>query len=313
MLQHEPIVECVVNINHRQDDDFIEALVNNIDAFGTKVAHVDQGRDAQRTVLTIISPVREMGRTLDIIYEQSHQEQDINTYSGNHPSAGIVDVVPFVPMRDLDKASLKAWVNKWAKQISTTYKVPIVFYGELNSRPGQKHLSEIRRGGPDIADQRLQAGELISDFGPSSAHHKLGISSWTVRDYMAAYNVSLNSNDLQVAKNIAKDIRKLRQHEDQLRDVRVLGWLTEEYGCVQISANLYNLSQMTMEGFYNVVRGAAQAHDVDLLGSELIGMTPLQGISEHCDQGNVDSIINDLGLHYHGTFIKEKRILDYMI
>ena len=313
MIEDEPVIECVVNINHSQENDFIGRLVSRIDAYDSKVAHVDRGSDAQRTVLTIISPIKEMGHILYIIYELCSQEQDITTYSGNHPSAGIIDVVPFIPIRDIDKKSLRAYVDKWAHQISRSFGVPIIYYGAIASQPKQIHLSDIRRGGPDAADQRLRADELIPDYGPNNSHSKLGASSWTIRDYMVAYNVSLNTRELKIAKDIAKEIRKLRKKEEQLKDVRVLGWLTEEYGCVQISTNLYDLDKMTMKAFYDIVNEISQRYGTEVLGSELIGMTPFKGISEHCSEENVDMMIDYLGLPYHGPFIKEKRILEYVI
>lgn len=313
MTQDEPVIECVVNINHSQENDFISRLVSRIDVYGTKVAHIDRGSDAQRTVLTIISPVKEMGLILYNIYELCSQEQDIKTYSGNHPSAGIVDVVPFIPIRDIDKESLMASVDEWALQISSSFGVPIIYYGAIASEPMQKHLSDIRRGGPDVADQRLRAGELMPAYGPNNSHDRLGVSSWTIRDYMVAYNVSLKTRELKVAKDIAKEIRKLRVREGRLQDVRVLGWLTEEYDCVQISANLYDLYKMTMKDFYDLVSKISHQYGTEVVGSELIGMTLFRGLSKDCSRENVDMVIDTLGLSYHGPFIKEKRILEYII
>jgi len=313
MADRPPLIECVVNINHSRQNDFIGRLVSEINVYNSKVVHVDRGEDAQRTVLTIISPITEMGSILEIIYHRCSLEQDIMGYSGNHPSAGIVDVVPFIPIRGIDKDALKAWVDQWATEVAGTYEVPIIYYGDIASQPKQQHLSDIRRGGPDQANRRLRQGELSADYGPNNSHPKLGLSSWTVRDYMVAYNVSLNTDDLGIAKDIAKDIRKLRMHEERLHDVRVLGWLTEEYGCAQISANIYNINKMTMKDFYDLVVEMSEEYKVEVLGSELIGMTLFKGMSEHCNEGNVDSVIDYMSLSCHEPFIKEERILEFVI
>ena len=313
MAERPPLIECVVNINHSQHNDFIGRLVSEINVLDSKVVHIDRGEDAQRTVITIISPISKMGATLEIIYYRCSLEQDITSYNGNHPSAGIVDVVPFIPIRGIDNVALKAWVDQWAAQVSGTHEVPIIYYGHIASQPKQQHLSDIRRGGPDRANRRLQEGQLLADYGPSTSHPKLGISSWTIRDYMVAYNVSLNTEDIEIAKGIAKDIRKLRTVEERLHDVRVLGWITEEYSCVQISANLYDINKMTMKDFYDLVVEMSDGYKVDVLGSELIGMTLFKGMSEHCNEGNVDSVIDYLRLSCHEPFIKDERILEFVI
>ena len=313
MADSEPIIECVVNINHADNKIFLNKLIGQINTLGANVVHIDTGKDAQRTVLTIISGLEPMRLVLHELYNSCLRDQDITSYSGNHPSAGIVDVVPFIPIRGIDMIELKKWVDRWAEQISETFGVPIVYYGQIASPKNQEYLSDIRRGGAEQAADRLKSGDLTANYGPKDSHSALGISSWTIRDYMVAYNVSLNSTELKVAKEIAKEIRSRRQKETRLQNIRVLGWLTKEYGCVQISTNLYSIKEMTMKSFFNIVVDVSRKYGVDVIGSELIGMTPLKGMADDCTSENVEKMSEYLGLSCHAPFVIRERILEYVI
>ena len=313
MNERNGVIECVVNINHDHNASFMDNLVHDINATGAWVAHRDSGIDASRTVLTLLSYMEYMPEVLQLIYGRCSIVGSIHSYSGNHPSTGIVDVVPFVPLTGSSREVLCDKIRLWADLIADSFGIPILFYGAMASSADQVNLSQIRKGGIKKAEERLRNGLLKVDVGPKTVHQSLGISCWTMREVMIAYNVSLDCQKIDLIKSMASEIRQRRVTDPALKNVRVLGWLTPHYGCGQISANLYDPNEMTMQKFYDMVREVAWSYGITVLGSELIGMTPLGGISHGLTLEEIDAKVEQLGLSYHKPFDITNRLLDHAI
>ncbi len=311
MAWEDAIVECVVNINTAHRSEVIDLMIEQVTRTGLSVIHRDSGVDADRTVLTLLGRPNKFLAGIDSLYQVAVGEGlDISIYKGNHPSVGIVDVVPFVPIKDITMEELQTMVRDWAPYIADKYDLPIVYYGSMAHSLKSQYLSHIRKGGIATAKKRLSDGQLIVDYGPQQTHTTLGLSCWTVRDLMVAYNVSLDTQELSVAKAIANEIKIKRTTSPNLKEVRVLGWKTPHFNCCQISANVYDISTMTMSMFFHIVEQEAKTYGVEVKGSELIGVAPYAGYDKDASPATMDELVDSLGLSVHAPFIWEQRVLE---
>ncbi len=275
------------------------------------VLHRDIGRDANRTVFTIVGIAREVFSSIERLYLYSMKHLDISKHQGSHPRIGIIDVVPFIPIKNITEEDLTLMVRAFSKRISASFDVPIFYYGMLSSNHEQKTLHDLRK-------RNLEESigiTIFPDKGTSKPHPQLGASCITVRKFMGAYNINLSTSNLKDAKALAQRIRKNRNSSSaqdiDLSQVKFLGWYVEEYGCCQISTNIYDLSTVTLIELYRYVSKEAAAMSLAVMGSELIGMIPAAGIYKGFH--SLDQVLEELGLDKVRSFDKKTQILDYRL
>lgn len=275
------IIEAVVNISEGQNQEFINALtafINNID--NVAVVHVDVGFDANRTVLTLIGEVEAVFEGVEVIINYSTKQLDIDMHHGEHPRQGIVDVIPFIALEGITHEELLFLAKERLEEIGRSHSLPILYYGDL-SQSGDIALFHLRKW-----NMKEDLGTTVyADVGPQVYHPTLGVSCATVRKLMTAYNMNLQSKDLAVAKKIARDLRALRQSKDQSQtldttEVRYLAWYMEDYDCCQISTNVYDVEAVSLSALYDHVAEVASRYDVQLQGSELIGLVSRKAIAK---------------------------------
>ncbi len=304
----ESVIEAVVNISHGVNAQSVQELSSRLNKIGENTLHVDRGESADRTVYTILG---EIDRVFDMVREMyafANEHIDISTYAGNHPTVGAIDVVPFVPVHNITVTLLRQRVERFAVEIAALYDIPIIYYGLMSEMSSQYSLSQIRKGGISAASERIKNNNLRVDAGPNRAHETLGISCWTVRPYMAAYNINVNTDDLTIVKSVAKDLRNKRKNNPKLKDLKVIGWYVEEYDCCQLSTNLYDLSTLSMMELYDLI--GREYPEIELAGSELIGMIPLRALDRSVGFENYMKYIDHLGLNSVEDFDPEERILE---
>lgn len=307
----QQIIECVVNVSEGRNEallSLIQSSINQIEA--VQVLHRDSGWDAHRTVFTIAGAKESVFKAIEKLYELVSVNVDMQAYDGVHPAIGAVDVVPFVPLQNITINELKIDVQRWAKKIGEKYQLPIFYYGSMATTNQQYTLSYLRKGGFQMIKESLAGNELTVNEGSYEYHKKLGASCWTTREIMIAYNVNLNTNDLEIAKKIAKKIRNQRKASLQMQDLKVLAWHMDEYNCCQISTNIYDTEAMTIEEVFLLIKETANYYNVDTKGSEIIGMAPLRALSRQINQKNITNFIQLLGLNSVSDFDPTQRILE---
>lgn len=306
------LVECILNLSEGRDrtklDAVSEIIVNTPSCI---VLHRDIGWDANRTVYTIVGDVHSLFQALRRIFVFALEHWDIRSHVGVHPYVGILDVIPFVPLWGISHQQLSTDVKDFCQAIAHAYDLPIITYGDLSQDPDRMTLAYIRKGGIQHLDHRLQAQELCVDYGPSLAHARLGVSCVTVRPLMIAYNINLDTQDLQLAQMIARQLKDLRKRNEALKGVRFLGWHMERYQCCQISMNNYNIPAISMVDLYHLVQQVAAQHGIDLIGSELIGLAPEYALSHN--RLLLAQAVDHLGLNRISDFDPQLRILDVVL
>jgi len=305
----KPIIECVLNISEGRNREFLDRLYDKLNSVeGCRLAHYDEGYDVNRTVITLIGEVGATLMSVEVIVVEAQSNLDIADHDGEHPRVGILDVIPFVVLKDVDKDELRLKIENWSQTISSKYNLPIIFYGKMATQANAITLAQIRKGGIEKLEYRVEKKEITLDFGSLNQENKLGVSCVTIRDIMVAFNINLNTTDLSIAKKVANDLKVRRKYDRRLKDVRFLAWWMKSFGYAQISTNIYDTTAISMIQLYHLVKEVAAKYDLELRGSELIGLTTEYAIAH--DVVNLDDAIRDLGLSSIRPFHKGKRLLN---
>lgn len=307
-----PIIECVLNLSDGRNRKFLDELYGYLNEVeGCRLAHQDEGYDVNRTVITLIGVTKSIFRAVEIVIIQSLKYLNIQDHQGVHPRVGILDVIPFVPMKGISQEELEDLVKSWSAKMAREYQMPIILYGNMATQVGAITLAQIRKGRLPKLKTRIEQEEISLDYGSEFINSNLGISCVTTRDIMVAFNINLKTEDLNLVKTIAKDLKVLRKYDRRLKDVRFLAWRMESLGQLQISTNIYDTSAISMMQLFQLVKEVSGKYKVRLNGSELIGLTTVHAMAHHSIE--TDKAINELGLNSIHPFDKEHRILDQFI
>jgi glutamate formiminotransferase len=264
--------------------------------------------------------MRKLLSTIEALYEVCLDRIDMNYHAGVHPRVGAVDVCPFVPMQMEAEGTLKEandLCREIASYVACKYSLPVFLYN-LSSQPGskQKELSYLRKGQYEHLKTRMANGELVADFGPTVPHPTAGVTIMGVRDFLVAFNVTLVSRDLRLAKECARAVRS------NLVGVRAIGWDITEYGSTQISCNITNTRTVSIVDVFNFCKDFARHHNSDVKGCEIIGLIPEHNLKIPFNRqlDETDSISfrdyvyllrDELNLSLHGEFVPEERIIEW--
>lgn len=316
------ILECVPNISEGRDTAVIDRICRHItENAAAQLLHRDTGFDANRTVLTLAGTPEEVFRAALLCMEKSFELIDMRTQTGAHPRLGAVDICPLVPVSGVTMWDAVLWANKLARRAAELYRIPVYLYEENAASPERKNLAFIRQGEYESLPQKLK--ELPPDFGPremTPQTAKTGACIIGARNFLIAFNVNLNTQDVSAARQIAA---VLREKNGGLPAVKAIGWHMPQYHCAQVSFNLTDYRRTNLHQVYETCKREARKRGLDAAGSELIGLVPLEAILEtgRFYEGNavlpeeqlVQAAIQGLGLHACTPFVPEEKILDYRL
>jgi glutamate formiminotransferase len=270
------IVECVPNFSEGRRPEVLDAIVAAITKAGA-VKLLDREMDAShnRAVVTFAGPVGEVEKAAFAGVAAARERIDLNHHQGEHPRMGATDVLPFVPVGGPQSATMEACValaRRVGRRIGTELEIPVFFYEEAASRPQRRNLADVRSGEFEgLRDLIGKDPERDPDFGPRRIHPTAGAIAVGARFFLVAYNVNLASEDVKLAKSIAKAIR---ERDGGLKCVKALGFFLEERKVAQVSMNLTNYTVTPIEKAYYEIERLARAAGVEILESELVGLAP---------------------------------------
>jgi glutamate formiminotransferase len=272
------LIESVINISEGQDLHKIERIKSFfISQHGITLLDVYSGASTNRSVFTIVGEPIAMERAIFELFELISEIIDMRLHHGSHPRIGAIDVCPLIPLFEINKAECQKIALSLATHISNELGIPIYLYADSAQNEERKKLSFIRQGGYESLKERPSHGQLLKpDFGELTGELKSGASIIGVRDILVAYNITLDTEDLTIAKKIASLIRESNiDSQDRLSGCQALGWFIPEYRKVQISCNLINVDLITV---YQKVQLLAEFFHTKVLGSELIGLLPMRSL-----------------------------------
>jgi glutamate formiminotransferase/formiminotetrahydrofolate cyclodeaminase len=268
------LVECIANFSEGRRMEVVEAIRQAITSVAG-VSILDQHSDADhnRTVITFVGSMQTIEDSAFKGIQKAAQLIDLDQHSGEHPRIGASDVVPFVPISGVSMQDCVELARRLGKRVGEELRIPVYLYEEAATRPERKNLENIRRGEYETLKEEIGTNpQREPDFGPT----QLGPAGATVigaRPALIAYNVYLTTDDISIAKKIA---RTIRHSSGGLRYVKALGLLVE--GRAQVSMNLTNFHRTSIASVVEMIRREAARYGVGVSHSELVGLIPQEAL-----------------------------------
>ncbi len=269
----EVLIESVPNYSEGRRLEVVDELAAAVTS--TPGVHLlDRTSDAShnRSVLTLAGEADAVTRALEATVAVAIREIDMEAHTGEHPRIGAVDVVPFVPLGETTMDQAIAQARMFGRSIAERYGIPVYLYARAAARPDRTRPADVRRGGYEGLRDEIATSGRGPDFGPARTHPRAGAMAVGARPFLIAWNINLDSRDVDLAKRIA---RRVRESGGGLPAVQANGFMIEELDCAQVSMNLLDFETTPVWRVWEEVRAVAAEDGVGLRESELIGLAPL--------------------------------------
>ena len=270
------IMECVPNFSEGRDLQKIDKIVAPFRGKqGVKLLDYSNDEDHNRLVVTVVGepePLRDavleaIGVAVELI--------DLNHHQGQHPRMGAVDVVPFIPIRNVTMEEAVALSKEVGKEVAKRYNLPVFLYEKSASAPHRENLAAVRKGEFEGMAEKIKQPEWHPDFGLAERHPTAGTVAIGARMPLVAYNINLNTPSLEIAHDIAKKIRFIG---GGLRYCKAMGVELKDRGITQESINMTDYTRTALYRAFELVRVEARRYGVSIVGSEIIGLVPMEAL-----------------------------------
>lgn len=270
------IVECVPNFSEGRDLEKVEKIVQAFRAKeNVKLLDYSTDKDHNRCVVTVVGEPEALKDAMIEAIGNAVSLIDMTKHEGQHPRMGAVDVVPFIPIRNVTIEEADKLAKEVAKEASEKYGLPFFLYEKSASAPHRENLATIRKGQFEGMAEKMTDEKWIPDFGPATIHPTAGVTAIGARMPLVAFNINLGTSDLSIADKIAKQVRHLG---GGFRYVKAMGVELEERKIAQVSMNLTDYTKSAVYRVFETVKMEAQRYGVNVVGSEVIGLVPMQAL-----------------------------------
>ncbi len=264
------IVECVPNFSEGRDKAKVDAIIEAMKMDGVYLLDREMDADHNRCVITLVgdpakveeAAIRGVGKAAELI--------DLTKHTGAHPRLGAADVIPFIPIEGLALEDCVAMARRVGEQIWKRFGVPVYLYEAAAQTPERQNLENVRRGQFEGIREEVKTNPARKpDFGNAELHPTAGATIVGARKFLVAYNVYLNTPDVEIAKKIGKAVRF---SNGGLRYVKGMG--VPVRGLAQVSMNLTDTDQTPIARVFEYVKREAARYGVMPLSSEIVGLIP---------------------------------------
>ena len=295
------IVECVPNFSEGRDKDVIEAIVDEIRKVeGVKLLDYSSDKDHNRTVVTFVGDPDSVKEAAFNMTKKASELIDMSLHKGEHPRMGALDVMPFIPISDVDMDECISIAKEVGKRVGEELNIPVYLYEDATDVEYRKNLASIRRGQYEGFFEKIKDPKWEPDFGPREMNERAGATVIGARVPLVAFNVNLDTPCIDIADKIA---RTVRFQGGGLRFVKAMGVTLEERNIVQVSMNLVNYEKTAIYRAYEMIKMEAKRYGVPVIGTEVIGLLPMKALID-CAEYYLQ--IEDFSLDQ----ILEKRIVE---
>jgi len=276
MSSMKKIIECVPNFSEGRHPENIEKIIASFRGKkGVKLLDYQTDEDHNRMVVTVVGEpqalkaavIEAVGCAIDVI--------DMRAHRGQHPRMGATDVVPFVPIKNIGMEEAIAFSREVAKEAAEKYSLPVFLYEKSASRPERQNLADIRKGQYEGMAEKIKQPLWEPDFGPAKIHPSAGVTAMGARMPLVAYNVNLDSQNLEIADEIAK---KVRHVSGGLRYCKGIGIELKDRGQVQVSMNMTDYTRTALYRAFELIKIEARRYGVNVVGSEIVGLVPMEAL-----------------------------------
>lgn len=345
------LIECVPNISEGRDKAKIKAIADVVETVeGVKLLNVDPGAATNRTVITFVGEPEPVIEAAFRLIKKAAELIDMSKHTGEHPRFGATDVCPLIPIANISMDEVVPYAHRLGKRVGEELGIAGYYYENACSEEKRRNLANCRAGEYEGLPKKMADPSWKPDFGPSTFNDRIkttGVTAISVRDFLVAYNINLNTTSVRRANSIAFDLREngrvLRQgdpvtgeilldengepkrEKGALKAVKGIGWYIEEYGIAQVSLNLTNISITSMHQAFDAACEKATERGMRVTGSELIGLVPLKAMLEAgkyflrkqqrsagvSESELIKIAIKSLGLDDLAPFDPNERIIEY--
>lgn len=273
MTGKKKIIECVPNFSEGRNLKKIEKIVHPFRGKeAVKLLDYQRDKDHNRLVVTVVGEPAPLKRALVEAIGVAIQVIDMRKHKGQHPRMGAVDVVPFIPVQNVSMAEAVDISKSVAREVSDNYKLPVFLYEASARFPGRQNLASIRKGQFEKMAEKIKQPEWKPDFGGEEIHPTAGVTAIGARMPLIAFNVNLDTDNVEIANQIAKRIRHV---SGGLRYCKGIGIELKGRGIVQVSMNMTDYTQTPLYTSLELIRIEARRYGVNVIGSEIIGLVPM--------------------------------------
>lgn len=329
----QKIIECVPNFSEGRDMKIIGSIVSTIEKIkDVKLLHVDSGYDANRTVITFAGFPGAVVEAAFQAIKTASQLIEMRNHTGIHPRFGAVDVCPLIPLNNMSMDEVINLSKELGKRVGEELDIPVYLYENSAAQVNRKSLAYLRSGGYEAIPSKITLDEWKPDFGPTKFNEHFGNIAIGARNFLIAYNVNLKSKDLDLARKIASEVRTKRYNSvkyltnNNCKALKAIGWEMPEYNCVQVSTNIIDFKLTGLHEAYESIKSTAKLFGVEVNGSELIGLVPLEALVSAGkyyrggrEKGNLSEIefadlaVEKLGLSSLKPFELNNRVIDFLL
>lgn len=276
----DKILMAEVNISEGTDLDLIEQVKEaflSVDEI--EVVDIDSNKDHNRTVFTYKGNPDNVLEATKRLAKKAVELIDMTKHKGSHPRMGAVDVVPFIPVREISTEDCVEIAKEFGKYLGSL-GVPVYFYEDAQDKEYRKVLPKIRKGQYEGLEEKMKDEDWIPDEGPKEFNPKSGATVTGARFPLVAFNINLDTEDLDIGKEIVKSVRAAA---GGYTFVRAIALALEEQKQVQVSMNMINYEKTPIHRVYETIKSEASRYNVNIVDTELVGPVPLAAIRDVLD------------------------------
>lgn len=329
------LLECVPNFSEGRDPGIIRAIADSIRSVpGQALLHIDPSPAANRTVMTLAGEPEAVQEAAFRAIRTAANLIDMRRQEGVHPRIGATDVCPMIPLMNMRMEDAVMTADRLAERVAEELGIPVYLYENNQAEIYRKALPDIRRGQYENFPEKMQDPRWVPDYGHAVWNPRTGATVIGARDILIAFNVSLDTDKVEIAETLARRMRERGYWQSGgeggrlkidglLPRVRSIGWYMADYHQAQVSFNILDYHTSSVWRVWYTCDALAREFGVHTNGSELIGLIPLQPLLEIADitlPGNmfkeekkVAHAIQVLGLDVLKPFDPEEKILEWSV
>ncbi len=275
------IIESVPNISEGKNKQVIEACVDQIrTTAGCTLLQYSSDPSHNRTVITYMGSLEAVEEASVKLAKKAVELIDLTKHVGEHPRMGCVDVIPFIPIKETTVEECVFLAKKVGERIAKEADLPVFLYEQSASAPHRENLAAVRKGQFEGMAEKVKDNLWIPDFGGQRIHPTGGVVAVGARPPLIAFNINLNTSDVEIANKIAKIIRKAGGGLD---NVKAMGVLLEDRNIAQVSINMTDFNRTPLYRVVELTKIEAARYGLTVIGTELIGLCPMKALFDSAE------------------------------
>lgn len=270
------IVQCVPNFSEGVDLDKIEKIVSPLRGVpGVKLLNYEADKDYNRVVVTVIGEPQAVKKAVFEAIGVASEVIDMNHHKGQHSRFGACDVCPFIPIKGMTMEDAVALSKELGEMVGKSYNIPVFLYEASATKPERENLAVVRKGEYEGLNEKLKNPDWEPDFGPTKKHPTAGAIAIGARKPLIAYNINLDTPNIEIASKIAKTIR---HSSGGYRYIKAGPVEVPERNITQVTMNLTDYSKTAIYRAFEAVKMEARRYGVNVTGSEIVGLCPMEAL-----------------------------------